>query len=1176
MPVALLNSQARRVVSRAAVSSLDLAPPKAWRRFVPLWLRSLIWIDSADNYDAFLSYSWEADGKVAPVIQSLIQGFLRPWYKLRAKTVFRDLSCLPAGSSLKAELFERLDRSKHLIVLASPKAAVSRGMEIEGQYWFTRPRSGQVLIIVTSGTCETWEEIRTRLLPPAVRDNLTSEPLWVPLQHRRDKIEVDPTQVRGELIEDLKQVLLRFYPGYDWGQLRGEERKQRRHLLWFLSAVGSFIFALAVMASGLAWYADVQWRESQRQLDRANQAIATGILSDLDLKHASDIIGDPKHGDPLTARQRNALWNLATADEAVRGHFVSALSASPEDMARIAACFREVSRSLGLQWPSPADAAKLFATAIAALAAHKTITKRESDTLQALAAKLTEAQALAPLLQQIGQTADAGALQALVEALQALPAKLTEAQAQQVLDAVSRQIADAGRLQALATSFGAARENAYTLRTLAVLLKALAAQLTEAQARQALDAVLRQIGKTPDEIALEALVPALPALAVRLTEVQVQQALTPLLPQIDKVPDANTFQALAGVLRALPAKLTEAQAQQVLQQIDKTTDPKDLHWVAEVLQALRANLSEAQAQQALDGVLQQIGKTTEPDSEMGVSALAKVLRALPAKLTETQAHQVLDVMLQQIGKWTTVNTLEELIQASQTKLSETQAQQVLDAVLRQIGEPTDDAVLRRMAEAVQALAAKLTEAQAQQALAPLLQQIGQTTNADTFFELVEAIQALPAKLTEAQAQQVLDGLQKAMASDDEVAVRRMAERLKAFSAKLTEAQAQQALDALLQQIGRTTDDKARQELAKALQALAAKLTAKLTEAQAQQVLDVLLQEIGKTTDRDALRALAEVLRALPPKLTEAQALAPLLQQIGQTTDAHELWARVDVLQAFPAKLADAQAQQALAPLLQQIGRLNDTPDLWALTQALQPLAAKLTEAQAQQVLDALLRRIGETTEAYALAMLVQALQPLAAKLTKAQAQQVLDGLLQQVGRTTHNVPLKALAQQLQALQAKLTEAQAQRALTVAMSSLAWAATEDEAVDWARTLVALLPSATDQGGPPNLVAALVYPTAAGPATEVLLDALRARHPDAPAGTAAILAWIAEKYPNQVRPPICPTPPQPTSDLKCPPSETDRKLPIVRLPVRAAGRKTLRNSLLMRTTWRLQIAGLFPMW
>jgi hypothetical protein len=100
-----------RVTKSSQPEELDLAAPKVWRRLVPSWLRALIWVDSAPRYDAFLSYSLKSDREIAPVIQSLIQGFLRPWYKVRAKTIFRDLSCLPAGSSLEAELFDRLDRS---------------------------------------------------------------------------------------------------------------------------------------------------------------------------------------------------------------------------------------------------------------------------------------------------------------------------------------------------------------------------------------------------------------------------------------------------------------------------------------------------------------------------------------------------------------------------------------------------------------------------------------------------------------------------------------------------------------------------------------------------------------------------------------------------------------------------------------------------------------------------------------------------------------------------------------------------------------------------------------------------------------------------------------------------------------------------------------------------------
>lgn len=254
-------------------SLLDLAAPKPWRRFVPLWLRSLIWVDSAKGYDAFLSYSWKSDSEVAPLIQSVIQRFLCPWYKLRAKTVFRDLSCLPAGSSLESELFDRLDRSTHIIVLASPEAVVSRGMEMEAQHWFSRRRDGQVLILVTSGEHDDWDSIRNHLLPPAVQNNLVTEPLWIPLKHRRKQILANAKshEVRSLLIEDLKQVILCLYPGRDWGELRGDERAQRRRALGLISGLALLFLALAIAAFGFGRDAQTQGKIA---IERGNEAVA--------------------------------------------------------------------------------------------------------------------------------------------------------------------------------------------------------------------------------------------------------------------------------------------------------------------------------------------------------------------------------------------------------------------------------------------------------------------------------------------------------------------------------------------------------------------------------------------------------------------------------------------------------------------------------------------------------------------------------------------------------------------------------------------------------------------------------------------------------------------------------------------------------------------------------------
>lgn len=257
-------------VSNRGEETLDLAPPRLWKRTLPAWLRALIWVDGAAKYDAFLSYSWKRDREVAPVIQSLFQNFLRPWYKVRAKTIFRDLSCLPAGSSLEAELFDRLDRSEHLIVLASPEAAHSRGMEMEASYWFTRERAGQVLIIVTVGDYNTWPEVREHLVPATIRQKL-SEPLLASITDLRPKIVNAPkrerTAVMGALTERLNQAILRFYPGRNWGDLRGQERLIRRRAILLLSGAALLLLMLASAAVGFGYYAENERAVAERELD---------------------------------------------------------------------------------------------------------------------------------------------------------------------------------------------------------------------------------------------------------------------------------------------------------------------------------------------------------------------------------------------------------------------------------------------------------------------------------------------------------------------------------------------------------------------------------------------------------------------------------------------------------------------------------------------------------------------------------------------------------------------------------------------------------------------------------------------------------------------------------------------------------------------------------------------
>ena len=238
------------------------APPR-WRSLLPTWLRALIWVDEVSSYDAFLSYSWASDREVAQTVQSVIQRFLCPWYKIRSKRVFRDLSCLPANSNLQDELRERLDKSRHLIVLACPEAASSKGMQFEAEYWLSRKREGEVLVVVTSGNYPGWPEIRERALPAVLQERLREPPLWIDISRHRTAIlrPLDP-KARAALTEALQQLILAFYPGFDWGILRGEERAQRKRALTLMWSV---MFVLTLSTTVAIW----QGITARQQRDRA-------------------------------------------------------------------------------------------------------------------------------------------------------------------------------------------------------------------------------------------------------------------------------------------------------------------------------------------------------------------------------------------------------------------------------------------------------------------------------------------------------------------------------------------------------------------------------------------------------------------------------------------------------------------------------------------------------------------------------------------------------------------------------------------------------------------------------------------------------------------------------------------------------------------------------------------
>src|SRR5512144_3030680 len=113
------------------------------------------------------------------------QRLARPWYRARVLRVFRDVTGLSASGSLKASLRTVLDRSEHLILLASPKSASSHWVNQEVTYWLTQSPPKPMLITLIDGEIEWPQDGRdfdwnhTNALPTSLSQRFESVPLWV-------------------------------------------------------------------------------------------------------------------------------------------------------------------------------------------------------------------------------------------------------------------------------------------------------------------------------------------------------------------------------------------------------------------------------------------------------------------------------------------------------------------------------------------------------------------------------------------------------------------------------------------------------------------------------------------------------------------------------------------------------------------------------------------------------------------------------------------------------------------------------------------------------------------------------------------------------------------------------------------------------------------------------------
>ena len=224
-----------------------------------------------DRFDAFVSYSHAADGRLAPAVQTGLQRLARRVLQRRALRVFRDETGLSTNPHLWGSIETALDASDWFVLLASPAAAESAWVEREVSTWLESKPLDHVLIVVTDGELICFPDAgidaeRTTCLPAALVDALQDEPRWLDLRWARDDEQLDLRSGRFRAaVADLAAPI----HGMAKDDLESEDVRQQRRARRLAFTGASAITVLAVMAGVAALYATSQRNEANAQRDAA-------------------------------------------------------------------------------------------------------------------------------------------------------------------------------------------------------------------------------------------------------------------------------------------------------------------------------------------------------------------------------------------------------------------------------------------------------------------------------------------------------------------------------------------------------------------------------------------------------------------------------------------------------------------------------------------------------------------------------------------------------------------------------------------------------------------------------------------------------------------------------------------------------------------------------------------
>jgi WD40 repeat protein len=284
------------------------------------------------SFDAFVSYSHAADGRLAPALQRAMQRLAKPWYRVHALRVFRDESALSANPHLWASIESALDQSEWFVLMASPEAVSSEWVDRELRYWLATKPATRILVVVTDGTWR-WDPAANGLTGTAVsealREAFDEEPRHVDLRWARTTTDLD---LRNGRFRDAVAQLAAPAHGIGKDELDSEDVRLHRRARRLARGATSLLVVLVVLSLILG---TVAWQQRSQAQHQAAHARADAALArrETNAALARDLASQSQ--DALRAGHLDAALLLATAaykrevNDATRASLLSALTDRP-------------------------------------------------------------------------------------------------------------------------------------------------------------------------------------------------------------------------------------------------------------------------------------------------------------------------------------------------------------------------------------------------------------------------------------------------------------------------------------------------------------------------------------------------------------------------------------------------------------------------------------------------------------------------------------------------------------------------------------------------------------------------------------------------------------------------------------------------------------------------------